>query len=53
MGNRISMVSRKYTMVINFAKSRFDQFLVHHLVISKYWSFPTYQPMGSRTSTVL
>ncbi|RWW47536.1 hypothetical protein BHE74_00046457 [Ensete ventricosum] len=53
MGNRISMVSRKYVMVINFTKSRFDRFFVHRLVISKYWPFPTYQPMGSHTSTIL
>ncbi|RWV95223.1 hypothetical protein GW17_00042167 [Ensete ventricosum] len=31
-------------------KSSFDRFLVHHLGSSKYWPFPTYYPMGSRTS---
>ncbi|RRT40745.1 hypothetical protein B296_00046921 [Ensete ventricosum] len=34
------------------AKSRFDRFFRHHLRISKYWSFPTYLPMGSCTSTI-
>ncbi|RZS25553.1 hypothetical protein BHM03_00058768 [Ensete ventricosum] len=33
-------------------KSRFDRFLFHRLGISKYWPFPTYLPMGSRTRTV-
>ncbi|RRT68290.1 hypothetical protein B296_00034303 [Ensete ventricosum] len=47
------MISRKKTMIINFAqKSSFDQFFVHRLRISKYWPFPMYQPMGSRTSMV-
>ncbi|RWW74899.1 hypothetical protein BHE74_00017109 [Ensete ventricosum] len=26
---------------------------MHRLGISKYWTIPTYYPMGSRTSTVL
>ncbi|RWV80035.1 hypothetical protein BHE74_00058753 [Ensete ventricosum] len=31
---------------------RFDRFFVHRLGISKYWSFPTYLPMGNRMSLV-
>ncbi|RWV89198.1 hypothetical protein GW17_00048668 [Ensete ventricosum] len=34
------------------AKSCFDQFFMYYLGISKYWSFPIYYPMGSRTSMV-
>ncbi|RWV95755.1 hypothetical protein BHE74_00037663, partial [Ensete ventricosum] len=33
-------------------ESRFDWFFVHLLKNLKYWSFPTYLPMGSRTSIV-
>ncbi|RWV91685.1 hypothetical protein BHE74_00035723 [Ensete ventricosum] len=33
------------------AKLRFDRFFGHRLGILKYWPFPTYWPMGSRTST--
>ncbi|RWW35830.1 hypothetical protein BHE74_00059194, partial [Ensete ventricosum] len=33
-----------------FTESSFDQFFVHRLGNSKYWSFPSYKPMGSRTS---
>ncbi|RWW54145.1 hypothetical protein BHE74_00039289 [Ensete ventricosum] len=29
----------------SMAKSRFDRFFVHHLRISKYWSFPMFSPM--------
>ncbi|RWW83928.1 hypothetical protein BHE74_00007534, partial [Ensete ventricosum] len=36
----------------HYAKSGFDLFFVHRLRISKYWSFPMYQPMGSHTSMV-
>ncbi|RZS28116.1 hypothetical protein BHM03_00061679 [Ensete ventricosum] len=32
-------------------ESSFDPFFVHRLGNSKYWSFPSYWPMGSRTST--
>ncbi|RZS12612.1 hypothetical protein BHM03_00044080 [Ensete ventricosum] len=35
------------------AKSSFKQFFVLRLENSKYWSFPTYLPMGSRKSMVL
>ncbi|RZS22665.1 hypothetical protein BHM03_00055480 [Ensete ventricosum] len=34
------------------AESSFDRFFMHRLGISKYWPFPTYLPMGGRTSTV-
>ncbi|RWV78164.1 hypothetical protein GW17_00060910 [Ensete ventricosum] len=34
------------------AESSFDRFFVHHLENSKYWQFPTYSPMRSRTSTL-
>ncbi|RWW37621.1 hypothetical protein BHE74_00057246, partial [Ensete ventricosum] len=33
-------------------KSNFDRFFVHHHGKSKYWPFPTYKPMGSRTSWI-
>ncbi|RRT39295.1 hypothetical protein B296_00050984 [Ensete ventricosum] len=34
------------------AKSSFDRFFMHRLENSKYWPFPTYWSMGSRTNTV-
>ncbi|RRT52958.1 hypothetical protein B296_00044488, partial [Ensete ventricosum] len=30
----------------------FDRYFVHHIRNSKYWPFPTYKPIGNRTSTV-
>ncbi|RWW62111.1 hypothetical protein BHE74_00030787, partial [Ensete ventricosum] len=35
------------------AKSSFDRFFMHRLENSKYWPFPVYSAMGSRTSMVL
>ncbi|RWW37827.1 hypothetical protein BHE74_00057007, partial [Ensete ventricosum] len=32
--------------------SSFDRFFVHHFKNSKYWPLPTYQAIGSHTSTV-
>ncbi|RWW66994.1 hypothetical protein BHE74_00025590 [Ensete ventricosum] len=34
------------------AKLSFDRFFMHYLGNSKYWLFPTYYAMGSRTSIV-
>ncbi|RRT31407.1 hypothetical protein B296_00057818, partial [Ensete ventricosum] len=43
-GHKICAKSRTY--------SSFDQFFVHRLGNSIYWSFPSYLPTGSRTSMV-
>ncbi|RWV84015.1 hypothetical protein GW17_00054305 [Ensete ventricosum] len=48
----MSKVSRKNATVKHYAESSFDRFFVHHLGNSKYWSFPSYLPMGSVTSTL-
>ncbi|RWW84015.1 hypothetical protein BHE74_00007427 [Ensete ventricosum] len=39
--------------LMSHVDSSFDRFFVHHLENSKYLPFPSYEPMGSRTSTVL
>ncbi|RWW35898.1 hypothetical protein BHE74_00059123, partial [Ensete ventricosum] len=39
--------------IMSRLESSFDRFFVHHLGTSKYWPFPTYLLMGSRTSTIL
>ncbi|RWV88382.1 hypothetical protein GW17_00049531 [Ensete ventricosum] len=49
----MSTVSLKNTSCVkSCAKSSFVQFFVHRLKNLKYWSFPMYLPMGSRTSMV-
>ncbi|RRT73074.1 hypothetical protein B296_00020370, partial [Ensete ventricosum] len=44
--------TKKYDGPKLCAKSSFNQFFMHRLENSKYWPFPTYSPMGSRSSTV-
>ncbi|RWW56367.1 hypothetical protein BHE74_00036920, partial [Ensete ventricosum] len=34
--------TKKYDSQKLCAKSTFDRFIVHHLINSKYWSFPMY-----------
>ncbi|RWV77781.1 hypothetical protein GW17_00061349 [Ensete ventricosum] len=34
------------------AESSFDRFFMHRLRNSKYWTFQSYKPMDSRTSTL-
>ncbi|RWW47689.1 hypothetical protein BHE74_00046295 [Ensete ventricosum] len=43
---------RSYICAKLCAESSFDRFFMHCLKNSKYWLFPMYSPMGSRTSTV-
>ncbi|RZR96893.1 hypothetical protein BHM03_00025975 [Ensete ventricosum] len=44
--------TKKYDSHKLCAESSFDRYFVHHLRNSKYWSFPSYSPTGSRTSTI-
>ncbi|RRT35324.1 hypothetical protein B296_00038139 [Ensete ventricosum] len=37
---------------MSHVRSSFDRFFVHYLGNSKYWPFPTYKPIGNRTSMV-